>query len=103
MCCDLEEDLCQREEHQRWQNEGQEEEKLPVHLHARHGRRGHGAFPLGPVAQRGVTAGDAHRVQPAGAELLVAGGGDEAGPGRCTGLPVMYSCNKKQLTVQREL
>lgn len=96
-------DLSQREDRQRRQDEGQEEEKPPVHLDARHCRRGHRAFPLGPVAQRGVTAGDAHWVQPAGAELLVARRGDEAGPGRGTGLPVMYSCKKKELMEQRDL
>lgn len=42
------------------------------------------------VAQRRVAAGDAHGVEPAGAELLVAGGGDEAGPRRGAGLAIMH-------------
>lgn len=53
------------------------------------GRR-RGAFLLPrPVTQRRVAAGDAHRVQLAGAELLVARGGDETGSGRGAGLPVV--------------
>lgn len=43
------------QEHQQWQEEGQEEEKRPVGC--RH--RGDGTLPLGPVAERGVAAGDA--------------------------------------------
>lgn len=42
-----------------------------------------------PVAERRVAAGDAHRVELAGAELLVAGGGDETGPRRGAGLAVV--------------
>lgn len=49
-----------------------------------------GALPLGAVAERRVAAGDAHRVQLHGAELLVTGGGDEAGAGGCAGLSIMY-------------
>lgn len=43
-----------------------------------------------PVAQRRVAAGDADGVEPAGAELLVARGGDEAGPRRGAGLAVVH-------------
>jgi len=42
-----------------------------------------------PVTQRRVAAGDAHRVELAGAELLVAGRGDEAGSRRGAGLAVV--------------
>lgn len=77
--------LRQRKEHQR----RQEEKKNPAGLRVRRRLRGDGTLPLGAVAERRVAAGDADRVQPAGAELLVAGGGDEAGPGGSAGLPIM--------------
>lgn len=90
---DTEEDLREQEEHQ---DEGQKQQERSARAHDRRRRREQGPFPLGPVAQRRVAAGDADRVQPAGAELLVAGGGDEAGPGRGAGLPVMNSCKNNQ-------
>lgn len=76
--------LRQGEEHQRLQGERQEEEEeegLVGPKQTGRGRRWDGPLPLGPVAERGVAAGDADGVQPAGAELLVARGGDEASAG----------------------
>lgn len=73
------------------QDEGQEEERRRRRP-AR--RRQGGPLPPRPVAERRVAAGDADGVQPAGAELLVAGGGDEARPGGGARLPVMNSCQK---------
>lgn len=87
--------LRHREERQQRQEEGQGEETA-AHLQARHRRRRDGALPPGPVAERRVAAGDADRVQPARAELLVAGGGDEASPGGGAGFPIMYPCTKRQ-------
>ena len=75
------------------QEEGQEEAAAPLGLCRR--RRGDGPLPLGPVAERRVAAGDAHGVQPPGAELLVARGGDEARPRRGTRLPVVDSCKEE--------
>lgn len=74
------------------QEEGQEEEKGPVRSHSCRRRRWDGTLLPGPVAQRGAAAGDAHWVHVAGAELLVARGGDEASPGGRAGLPIMYPC-----------
>lgn len=44
-----------------------------------------------PIAQWCVATGDADGVEPAGAELLVARGGNKAGPRRGTGLPVVHA------------
>lgn len=57
-----------------------------------------GSLPLGAVAERRVAAGDADGVQPAGAELLITRGGDEAGPGGGAGLPIVYSCKRRGIT-----
>lgn len=84
--------LRHREECEQRQEEGQEEEKWRVG----HRLRRDGALPPGPVAERGVAAGDAHWVQPPGAELLVARWGDEASPGGGTRLPIMYSCTQRK-------
>lgn len=73
---------------QEHQQGGGEEEERPLGRP----RRGGGPLPPGPVAQRAVAAGDADRVEPAGAELLVARGGDEAGSGGGAGLPIMRPC-----------
>lgn len=86
---------------QRWE-EGEEEEERPVRPDAAPRSRGDGPLPPGPVAERGVAAGDADRVQPAGAELLVAGGGDEASPRGGAGFPIMYSCKKKTKNEQTQ-
>lgn len=43
-----------------------------------------------PVAQRRVAAGDAHRVELAGAELLVAGRSDQTGSRGGAGLTVVH-------------
>lgn len=72
--------------HERKERQRQQEEKGAV----RRSRRRDGPLPLGAVAERRVAAGDAHGVQLAGAELLVTGGGDEAGAGGGAGLPIMY-------------
>lgn len=81
---------------QQWQEETQEEEQQPLRPQARCCCRRDGSLSPGPIAERGVTAGDADRVEPAGAELLVAGGGNEARPRGCTRLPIMYSCTRDQ-------
>lgn len=90
-CLDL---LRQCEEHQQHREEG--EEGTAGGVEVGHGCRGDRPLLLGPVAERGVAAGDAHRVQPPCAELLVAGGGDET---RCrggAGLSIMYSCTEEE-------
>ena len=61
------------------QQDVEREHREPCGAQGNAGRR-RGAFLLPwPVTQRRVAAGDAHRVQLAGAELLVARGGDETG------------------------
>ena len=63
------------------------------------GGGGGGRGPLpgpGAVAQRRVAAADAHRVDLAGAELLVAGGGDETRARRGTRLAVVDPCGGGQ-------
>lgn len=57
--CDGISSLRHRGECQQQQEEGQEEEKWPVHLRAEHRCRRDGTLPPGPVAERGVAAGDA--------------------------------------------
>lgn len=54
-----------------------------------------GAFPAGAIAERRVAAGDADRVEFAGAELLVARGGDETRPRRGARLAVVDSCREQ--------
>lgn len=56
-----------------------------------------GAFPAGTVAEWRVAAGDADRVEFAGAELLVARGGDKTRPRRGTRLAVVDSCIEQTL------
>ena len=57
---------------------------------------------LGPVAQGAVTAGDAHRVELARAELLVPGGGDETGSRGGAGLTVVDACKVRGREEERE-
>lgn len=80
---------------QQWQEETQEEEQRPLPPQAGSRCRQDGSLSAGPVAERGVTAGDADRVEPAGAELLVARGGDKARPRGRARLPIMYSCTTR--------
>lgn len=55
-----------------------------------------GTPPPGPVAERRVAAGDANRVQPAGAELLVTRGGDKTRPRGRARLPIVDACTRRQ-------
>ena len=60
------------------------------------GRRRRAFLLPRPVTQRRVAAGDAHRVQLAGAELLVARGGDETGSRRGARLSVVNPLKQAQ-------
>lgn len=93
----------QGEEERREGEQEKQREEEGTCAGGRRGCRGDGPpLQLGPVAQGGVAAGDAHGVELARAELLVARGGDETGARGGTGLPVVDACKIARRNGERE-
>lgn len=82
--------LCLSAQRRGREADGEHQHQQPRRARRHAGRRLRAFLLARPVAERRVAAGDAHRVELAGAELLVAGGGDQTGSRRGAGLAVVH-------------